>query len=91
MNLRPFILHLNAFSIDQIVFIFCNRYFPKGGGYCIINARPVQFLNRIDLTNSGDVVKIFGWSFVAGTLPIHVSKFFASQFIEGEIIHMQIY
>ncbi|XP_055320835.1 RNA 3'-terminal phosphate cyclase isoform X2 [Sitodiplosis mosellana] len=48
-------------------------YFPKGGGYCIINARPIKHLNPIDLTNFGDVAKIFGWSFVAGTLPIHLA------------------
>ncbi|XP_031640834.1 RNA 3'-terminal phosphate cyclase [Contarinia nasturtii] len=48
-------------------------YFPRGGGYCIINARPVKYLQPIDLTNVGDITKIFGWSFVAGSLPVHLA------------------
>lgn len=52
-----------------------SSYFPKGGGYCIVNVRPVKCLNAINLVDCGDVSRIFGWSFVAGTLPIHVSCF----------------
>lgn len=48
------------------------RYYPKGGGHCIVNVRPVKCLNAINLVDCGDVSRIFGWSFVAGSLPIHV-------------------
>lgn len=54
---------------------FVTSYYPKGGGHCIVNARPVKCLNAINLVDCGDVARIFGWSFVAGTLPIHVSYF----------------
>lgn len=49
-----------------------NRYFPKGGGYCKVDIRPVVYLKPIELIEFGDIKQIFGWSFVAGALPVHV-------------------
>lgn len=49
-----------------------SRYFPKGGGLCKINVKPVRHLKPIDLTNAGEVQSFFGWSFVSGTLPLKV-------------------
>lgn len=55
--------------------IFHFRYYPKGGGYCKIDVRPIKSLNAFQLLEFGDISDIFGWSFVAGTLPIHVIEF----------------
>lgn len=50
-------------------------YFPKGGGHVIINVNPVEkCIKPLELLNAGDVVQIKGKSFVAGVLPIKVSK-----------------
>ena len=48
-------------------------YFPRGGGEVHIRVNPVKELKPINLTESGDVVNIWGWSFVAGNLPIKVN------------------
>lgn len=48
------------------------RYFPKGGGFCKINVRPIKFLNAVKQVEFGNVNEYFGWCFVAGSLPIHV-------------------
>lgn len=47
-------------------------YFPKGGGHCKITCKPVNFLKSVDLTEFGKITKLYGWSYVAGTLPIKV-------------------
>lgn len=49
-------------------------YFPKGGGHCKINISPIKELNSVDLTNFGNVESIFGWSFVAGSLPVKIAE-----------------
>lgn len=48
-------------------------YFPKGGGEVIVNVKPVDEIKPINLTNRGYISDIYGWSFVAGTLPAHVA------------------
>lgn len=48
-------------------------YFPKGGGEVIIDINPVEQLTPVNLTDRGKIAKIFGWSFVAGTLPERLS------------------
>ncbi|CAM6031454.1 unnamed protein product, partial [Sphagnum compactum] len=48
-------------------------YFPKGGGHCKITCKPVNFLKPVELVNFGKVTKLFGWSYVAGTLPIKLA------------------
>lgn len=63
---------MNQFFLKENVLLF-NRYFPKGGGYCIINVPPLKFLHPIQLTDGGNVTQFFGWSFVAGSLPVQVS------------------
>lgn len=55
------------------------RYYPKGGGYCKINTRPVKSLNAIELLDFGEVEQIFGWSFVAGSLPIAIADEMANE------------
>uniref|UniRef100_A0A182WCS3 RNA 3'-terminal phosphate cyclase n=1 Tax=Anopheles minimus TaxID=112268 RepID=A0A182WCS3_9DIPT len=48
-------------------------YFPKGGGQCVVEVRPVQSLRPISLVEVGTVNRIFGWSFVAGVLPLKIA------------------
>jgi RNA 3'-terminal phosphate cyclase (ATP) len=48
-------------------------YFPKGGGHCVVNINPVKSILPVNLTNFGVVQKLYGWSFVAGSLPVKVA------------------
>lgn len=52
-------------------------YFPKGGGEVIVSIEPVGQLKSITLTDRGSLTKIYGWSFVAGTLPERLSHLMA--------------
>lgn len=47
-------------------------YFPKGGGHCIVDIKPVIRFGAVNICDFGEVDSFFGWSFVAGTLPIKV-------------------
>nr|CAD7569309.1 unnamed protein product [Timema californicum] len=48
-------------------------YFPRGGGEVHIRVKPVKQLNPINIVDAGQVVRVWGWAFVAGNLPIKVS------------------
>ncbi|XP_021918081.1 RNA 3'-terminal phosphate cyclase isoform X2 [Zootermopsis nevadensis] len=48
-------------------------YFPRGGGEVHIRVQPVKQLKAVNLIESGRVVRIRGWAFVAGSLPIKVA------------------
>ncbi|CAH0549753.1 unnamed protein product [Brassicogethes aeneus] len=52
-------------------------YFPRGGGEVMVNVKPVDKLKSVDLTNFGEVCAIYGWSFVAGSLPIKLAHLMA--------------
>lgn len=52
-------------------------YFPKGGGHVTVDINPVRKLNSINITDRGTLTKIYGWSFVAGNLPIKMSYLMA--------------
>ncbi|PSN31248.1 RNA 3'-terminal phosphate cyclase, partial [Blattella germanica] len=52
-------------------------YYPRGGGEVHIRVNPTKQLNAINLVDSGNVVRIWGWSFVAGSLPIKVAHLMA--------------
>lgn len=52
-------------------------YFPKGGGEVIVNINPVNELKSVTMTDRGNITKIYGWSFVAGTLPEKLSHVMA--------------
>lgn len=54
--------------------LFRRGYFPKGGGKVEIKVNPVGQLKPINLTDRGNITKIYGWSFVAGTLPERLSN-----------------
>ncbi|KAH9500656.1 hypothetical protein Btru_077219 [Bulinus truncatus] len=46
-------------------------YFPKGGGEVIVKSQPVKCLSSIVLTQTGELMKVYSRSFVAGNLPEH--------------------
>lgn len=48
-------------------------YFPKGGGEVVIHVKPVKQLNPVEMLTQGEITALYGWSFVAGTLPIHMA------------------
>ncbi|KAF2904574.1 hypothetical protein ILUMI_01594 [Ignelater luminosus] len=53
-------------------------YFPKGGGKVIINVKPVQQLEAVQMLELGRITAMYGWSFVAGTLPVHLAHAMAN-------------
>ncbi|CAH1640474.1 unnamed protein product [Spodoptera littoralis] len=54
-------------------------YFPKGGGIVTVEVNPVTKFKPIQITERGYINAIFGWSFVAGTLPLR----WATQMSDG--------
>lgn len=53
-------------------------YFPKGGGKVEIHVRPVTQLKAVELLEVGNLTSVYGWSFVAGNLPTHLSHTMAN-------------
>lgn len=49
-------------------------YFPKGGGVIKVHVIPIKSLKSAQLIDRGNVKSIYGWSFVAGTLPMHIAQ-----------------
>lgn len=54
-------------------------YFPKGGGIVTVEVNPVPKFKPVQITERGYINAIFGWSFVAGTLPLR----WATQMSDG--------
>ncbi|XP_063704927.1 RNA 3'-terminal phosphate cyclase [Culicoides brevitarsis] len=68
--LRP---NLEKFGATFDFDLLRRGYFPKGGGHCVIKCRPVKSLKAVEITNFGDYMKIYGWNYVAGTLPLNLA------------------
>ncbi|XP_028668264.1 RNA 3'-terminal phosphate cyclase [Erpetoichthys calabaricus] len=49
-------------------------YYPRGGGEIIVRTNPMKQLTPINLTERGNIVKIYGRAFVAGVLPDKLAK-----------------
>ncbi|XP_055911106.1 RNA 3'-terminal phosphate cyclase [Eupeodes corollae] len=49
-------------------------YFPKGGGHCRVTVYPAKQLNPIEIINFGEIAEVFGWSYVAGVLPLNIAQ-----------------
>lgn len=54
--------------------LFRRGYFPKGGGHCVAHIKPVRSLKPVTLVDFGAINRCFGWSFVAGAVPMRVAK-----------------
>lgn len=52
-------------------------YYPKGGGEVFIRSQPVKYLQSVNMTDAGQVTRIYGRSFVAGQLPPKVAHIMA--------------
>ncbi|KAG7301749.1 hypothetical protein JYU34_014737 [Plutella xylostella] len=48
-------------------------YYPRGGGHVTVHIRPAARLSGVELTGTGRVQRVQGWSFVAGTLPVKMA------------------
>lgn len=64
---------LEKFGATFDFYLTRRGYFPKGGGEVVVNVNPIQNLNPIDMTELGNITAIYGWSFVAGVLPISLA------------------
>lgn len=49
-------------------------YYPKGGGEVVAKVNPVKELSPVNMTERGNITKIYGRAFVAGVLPFKVSR-----------------
>uniref|UniRef100_A0A673ND89 RNA 3'-terminal phosphate cyclase n=1 Tax=Sinocyclocheilus rhinocerous TaxID=307959 RepID=A0A673ND89_9TELE len=47
-------------------------YYPKGGGEVVLKVNPVKELSPINMTERGNITKIYGRAFVAGVLPFKI-------------------
>uniref|UniRef100_A0A2A4K5N6 RNA 3'-terminal phosphate cyclase n=1 Tax=Heliothis virescens TaxID=7102 RepID=A0A2A4K5N6_HELVI len=54
-------------------------YYPKGGGFVTVDVTPIHKFVATRVMERGFISKIYGWSFVAGTLPMRL----ANQMSEG--------
>lgn len=66
--------NLENFDVTFDFQLIKRGYFPRGGGHVNITAQPTTFLQSINISEYGETSKIYGWSFVAGRLPITVIK-----------------
>uniref|UniRef100_A0A673IWD3 RNA 3'-terminal phosphate cyclase n=1 Tax=Sinocyclocheilus rhinocerous TaxID=307959 RepID=A0A673IWD3_9TELE len=71
----------NAEMAPQIDYTSSNQsrrdsegYYPKGGGEVVLKVNPVKELSPINLTERGNITKIYGRAFVAGVLPFKLAK-----------------
>ncbi|CAF0847310.1 unnamed protein product [Brachionus calyciflorus] len=48
-------------------------YYPQGGGEVYLKSKPIKELNPIDLTDFGEIKRIYGRAYVAGILPIKIA------------------
>jgi RNA 3'-terminal phosphate cyclase (ATP) len=65
--------HLEKFGASFDFDLYKRGYFPKGGGHVIVTIKPVASLNSVTLTDFGKIKRFFGWSFVAGSLPLKLA------------------
>ncbi|XP_073700624.1 RNA 3'-terminal phosphate cyclase [Garra rufa] len=49
-------------------------YYPKGGGEVVLKVNPVKELSPVNMTERGNITKIYGRAFVAGVLPFKLAK-----------------
>lgn len=91
---RPVIGKFGAtFDFD----IIKRGYFPKGGGEVRITVYyPPKRLRAVEMTTQGDVSRVYGWSFVAGTLLIPLAHTMADSAVSvlkvlGDCISIERY
>lgn len=63
----------------SILLSACRGYYPKGGGEVRIFSSPLHILAPLDLTSRGELTRVTGRAFVAGTLPIRIAHTMAEE------------
>ncbi|KAK9736812.1 RNA 3prime-terminal phosphate cyclase (RTC), insert domain [Popillia japonica] len=48
-------------------------YFPRGGGEVEVYIKPVSKLTPVEMLQQGQITQLYGWSFVAGVVPLGVA------------------
>ena len=66
------------FGFKNELNILKRGYYPKGGGEVYIKTHPVNKLDPIDLTEFGNLNRIYGRAFVAGFLPFKIAQTMAT-------------
>uniref|UniRef100_A0A8C1Q4Z5 RNA 3'-terminal phosphate cyclase n=1 Tax=Cyprinus carpio TaxID=7962 RepID=A0A8C1Q4Z5_CYPCA len=62
------------FGVQFVCDLKMRGYYPKGGGEVVLKVNPVKELSPINLTERGNITKIYGRAFVAGVLPFKLAK-----------------
>lgn len=66
-------------------------YFPRGGGEVTVNVEPVRQFNSVTMLDPGPVREVFGWSFVAGSLPVKASLFLLyTRVLAGRVVSVAV-
>lgn len=68
-----FRMNLEKFNASFHFDLITRGYFPRGGGEVHIHTTPVKRLNAVTLLEQGDIKSIYGWSYVAGALPLDIA------------------
>ena len=76
--------NLERFGVSVDYEVVRKGFFPQGGGIVNFFIKPIKKLQPVRLTDPGKVEKIYGWSFVAGNLPLRV----AEQMTEAAVKHL---
>ena len=60
-------------TFQVFIYLFCRSYYPFWEGKVCLESLPVYNLLPVNMTESGTVKKVTGWSFVGGDKPMRVS------------------
>ena len=66
--------NLKRFGVHVEYEVVRKGFFPQGGGNVNFFIKPLKHLQAVILKDPGKVEKIYGWSFVAGNLPLRVAE-----------------
>ena len=65
--------HTKAYRLRCVLSVH-SGYYPKGGGEVVTTSYPCKVLSATEITDRGNVTRIFGRAFVAGVLPMKVGN-----------------
>lgn len=71
--------YLKMFGGDFDFQLVTRGYYPVGKGKVIIYTNPMKQLRPVTILDQGKVVKITGWSFVSGSLPMSITHAMAGK------------
>lgn len=73
-TLKVFKPIVERFGVNMDCDLRMRGYYPKGGGEVVLKVNPVKELSPINMTERGNITKIYGRAFVAGVLPSKLAK-----------------